>query len=118
MYLVFFLIQIFSQIGIASSHAPCVKDAEMLCSGVIPGEGRIGRCLKDNKARVSAECFTYALSIKDMRVTIKEACYGDIRSHCAGIIPGNGRVFACLKIKEQVTKRCKTELQRIQELIK
>lgn len=118
MDLVFLLIQIFSQIGVASAHAPCVKDAEMLCSDVIPGEGRIGRCLKHNKTRVSAECATYALSIKNLRVTIKEACYGDIRSHCAGLKPGNGRVFGCLKIKEQVSEKCKTELQRIQEIIK
>ena len=34
----------------------CKADAERLCPGVKPGEGRIMQCLKEHKKDVSPEC--------------------------------------------------------------
>jgi hypothetical protein len=34
----------------------CKADAEKLCPGVKPGEGRIAQCLKEHKKDVSPEC--------------------------------------------------------------
>jgi hypothetical protein len=36
--------------------APCKPDYERLCKSVQPGEGRIVKCMMDNKANVSAPC--------------------------------------------------------------
>jgi hypothetical protein len=34
----------------------CVGDVLNLCSGVLPGEGRIKACMKENMSRISADC--------------------------------------------------------------
>ncbi|HXW20784.1 MAG TPA: hypothetical protein VEK35_09800, partial [Roseiarcus sp.] len=34
----------------------CAKDAERVCAGVIPGEGRIGTCVKEKIAEISSGC--------------------------------------------------------------
>jgi hypothetical protein len=34
----------------------CAPDVISLCAGVLPGEGRIKACMKENKARLSADC--------------------------------------------------------------
>lgn len=34
----------------------CKADVQTLCAGVQRGDGRIGQCLKDNAAHVSAPC--------------------------------------------------------------
>ena len=35
---------------------PCAQDAKVLCPNVQPGEGRIRKCLKENKEKVSEAC--------------------------------------------------------------
>ena len=36
--------------------APCKPDYERLCKSVQPGEGRIMKCMMENKSGVSAPC--------------------------------------------------------------
>jgi hypothetical protein len=40
----------------ADPFAPCKPDYERLCKSVQPGEGRIQKCMMDNRASVSAPC--------------------------------------------------------------
>lgn len=40
----------------------CATDVEKLCSGVLPGEGRIKACMKDNLSKLSADCVDTMLS--------------------------------------------------------
>jgi len=37
-------------------EGPCKADAEKLCAGIEPGEGRIVKCLKEHEAQVSPAC--------------------------------------------------------------
>ena len=43
--------------GIATEfQAACGDDVNRFCQGIAPGGGRIGACLKDNLAEITAEC--------------------------------------------------------------
>ena len=42
--------------GGGDPFAPCKADFERLCKSVQPGEGRIVKCMMENKGRVSAGC--------------------------------------------------------------
>jgi hypothetical protein len=42
--------------GNPAVRAACRADAQRLCSGVQPGEGRIGQCLKERANEVSPGC--------------------------------------------------------------
>lgn len=42
----------------AGRDGPCKADAEKLCPGVKPGEGRIAACLREHKDVVSEACKT------------------------------------------------------------
>lgn len=45
-------------------HAACSADREKLCGDVEPGKGRIMRCMKENRDKLSEECKT---QMKEMR---------------------------------------------------
>ncbi|MGE5256509.1 MAG: cysteine rich repeat-containing protein [Hyphomicrobiales bacterium] len=38
------------------AHEACADDVQKLCKDVVPGGGRIVRCLKDNSKSLSPEC--------------------------------------------------------------
>ena len=43
----------------------------------------------------------------------RAACATDIQTLCAGVQPGGGRIFACLKEhKDKVSDACKTAVQK------
>jgi hypothetical protein len=57
---------------LASSGSPrvaCKADVEKLCSGVQPGGGRIGACLKQNEAQVSTACKDALSKARQKRTT-------------------------------------------------
>jgi len=56
----------FARRGLASGINPsgCKADAERLCSGIAPGEGKIIACLKQHKNEVSVGC---AKALKAMK---------------------------------------------------
>lgn len=101
----------------SNALSPCLKEVNTFCKDVRHGDGRIGKCLKENNDSMSFECAIYAMKMRDKRKSVKEACYGDIKNVCKDITPGNGRVFKCLKDKSNlVSERCKVEMIQITEL--
>jgi len=43
---------------------------------------------------------------------MRQACGNDVRSHCAGIIPGGGRIKQCMIEKfDKLSDGCKTALK-------
>ena len=69
----------------------CRSDYHRVCSEVLPGDGRIGRCLLDHEAELSPGClkkvkFAYAV----------EVCMPDYQHYCAGMPPGAARAVQCL----------------------
>ena len=50
----------------------CQNDAETFCGDVGPGKGRIIKCMKDNKEKLSAACQSEIQEKKEIRKKAKE----------------------------------------------
>jgi hypothetical protein len=83
----------------------CKPDAEKLCKGVQPGQGRIARCLVEHKDQLSAGCRE-----KIVQAESKHPCMKDIETLCKGVQPGEGRIAQCLKQHEaELSAECKAK---------
>lgn len=99
----------------------CAEDIESYCSNVTIGHGRLISCLYAHEDLVSDQCdaaFGDAAAVIDAVFAelreVQEACGDDIRTMCADIPPGEGRIFSCLKSEaDDVSSACRTELDTI-----
>ena len=79
--------------------AACKADFERLCKGVQPGDGRIMKCMMDNKSHVSPAC---AAAMKEKEQGEQSAgddfaaCQQDYQRYCKGVQPGGGRIMQCM----------------------
>lgn len=69
----------------------CRPDYHRLCPDVLPGGGRVGRCLYDQQERLAPAClksvkFAYAI----------KACLPDYKRYCNGLPAGDERIVSCL----------------------
>jgi hypothetical protein len=106
----------FPQTGNAKQDV-CAADAEKLCKGVEPGQGRILSCLKEKWDEVSPECQAYVASelqeAKAKQESIEQACGKEVKEYCKDVQAGQGRVLNCLKEHEaSLSEECKTSLAR------
>lgn len=105
-----------------AAQEPCKSDAEKLCAGVEPGQGRILNCLKEKIDQVSPECKTYlagkAQDLKGKKEVWDQACGKDVDQYCKGVPPGGGAVLNCLKEhKADLSKECQAFLtEKAQEV--
>ena len=99
----------------------CQQELTTWCKGVTPGEGRLLACLYAYEDKLSPRC-EYAVydaaaqlqrAIDALTYTVNE-CRDDLRSYCAEVKPGEGRVLDCLKKNEaKVSSRCQTALKDV-----
>jgi hypothetical protein len=107
---------------ISAIRSACRSDYPKVCAGVPTGGAAALQCLEKNKAKVSAACGkaigavgaggtttaaapaaapAAALVLRPMRpreelFVLRSACGGDVRSYCAGVEAGGGRIARCL----------------------
>ncbi len=68
----------------------CRPDFHRLCSYVLPGHGRVARCLLDHQAELAPNC------LQAIRIaSAVEACLGDYQRFCPGV-PRGPQAFQCL----------------------
>ncbi len=103
-------------------RGPCAADLDRFCKDTAPGDGRLRACLDAHAAELAAECRALLTPksstsaarsdpILDARQLIE--CRDDLRTHCAGVPSGGGRLRACLDTHGvDLTSRCKTALAR------
>ncbi len=101
----------------------CSPDIASLCKGVREGRGRISACLFAHGNRISAPCKPELSKVARKvafkpgapagaadEARLKKVCATDIRSHCKGIAPGEGRLLACLYAwSNRVSSPCEAE---------
>ncbi|MBX2989435.1 MAG: hypothetical protein KF802_16220 [Bdellovibrionaceae bacterium] len=99
-----------------AADGPCAKDRETLCAGVDHGGGKIAKCLRDNKDKLSAECKAHWESMKEHMKDAREACHDDVSQFCGDVKPGRGAIMKCLKAnKDKLSAACKAEWNEMKE---
>ena len=97
----------------------CKGDVDQYCKDVKPGQGRIGKCLKQNEAKLSPACKEQMAQAHEQMQhmhkrmqEVEQACTGDVEQFCKGTHPGGGRLLKCLKQNEgKLSEGCKSAIQ-------
>lgn len=115
-----------SSAQVAAVKSACRADYPKVCASVPPGGAPALECLEKNKARVSAACAKAVSAVaggggaaatatgaapagaapamivlrplrpREELFIIRSACGADVRSLCAGVQPGGGRIVQCI----------------------
>lgn len=113
-----------SSAQIVAVKSACRGDYPKVCAGVPPGGAPALECLEKNKAKVSPACekavsaasgggaaataapaaaapASAAIMLRPLRpreelLIVRSACSADIRTLCAGVAPGGGRIVQCI----------------------
>jgi hypothetical protein len=57
-------------------------------------------------------CASQAVSAQELTAEQRNACMGDFEKYCKGVVPGGGRIIACLaKESDKLTPACKKVLE-------
>ncbi|MFN0039070.1 MAG: cysteine rich repeat-containing protein [Burkholderiales bacterium] len=81
----------------------CKADVENLCKGVPHGQGRVLRCLAENKDKLSSACRAEISEVQN-----RHPCMKDMERLCKGVQPGEGRMKECMKQNEaELSPECK-----------
>ena len=108
----------------AKVESSCADDIKKYCSTVTPGEGRIIYCMQAHEDKIGPKCAydleEAATNVQTSIDNLKEAivaCKAEITGVCGNIVPGQGRIAACLITnKSAASKGCSEALQKIEAL--
>ena len=100
----------------ARADSPCMADAVKHCPDVPFGDGRVVTCLQNHWNQLSSGCIQDLQKIDAKAREITLRCSADIWAYCANVVPGGGRVKACLWSRWDVlSTACKEEAARLEE---
>ena len=108
-----------SSAQVSTIRSACRDDYRKVCAGVPTGGAPALQCLEKNKARVSAACSAALAAAggvapapatgaapavivlrpmmpREELFVMRSACGDDIRTLCAGVVPGGGRIMQCI----------------------
>jgi hypothetical protein len=94
---------------------PCAGDIAKFCKGLKPGEGRIAKCLKDNKDKLSTECKAHVEKEKETLKEVNKACEDDVTMFCAGVKPGAGLVKCLKEHKAELSSKCQEGMTKAKD---
>jgi hypothetical protein len=92
--------------------AACEGDVWAFCQGVRRGQGRIAACLGARWDDLSSTCRDAVAEASEKVQRFASDCADDAARFCAGVQPGGGRIFACLKLQEsRLSSRCRAAMK-------
>jgi Golgi apparatus protein 1 len=109
---------------VAKLESACAKDIKKYCRTVTPGEGRMIYCMQAHEDKISAKCAfelgEAATSVQAAADALKDAviaCKAEVRGVCGKILPGEGRIAACLlSNKSTASAGCVEAIQKIESM--
>jgi len=107
-----------SGLGLVQAWRDCAPDRRRLCSNVLPGGGRVVRCLMDNRDALSPACRSHTAKV-DLVSNAAKSCRADTERFCSNILPGGGRLVSCLVGNlDRLTPDCRGDLQDAREALR
>ena len=105
-------------------ESACAKDIKKYCSTVTPGVGRMINCMEAHEDKISIRCAfelgEAATSVQTAADALKDvviACKAEINGVCDKVVPGQGRIAACLlSNKSTASPSCAEALQKIETM--
>jgi hypothetical protein len=95
---------------------PCKKDVTRFCKDIQPGEGRILRCLALHEKNLTPTCKKNLAQAKKAVEEVQNACADDYAIFCSSVLPGQGKIPACLEKNEKIlTRKCKAHLKELMQ---
>lgn len=102
-----FAVDIFAQ---PKNDGPCSTDREKFCKDVEPRAGKLLKCFRENKDKLSSECKAHIENMKEKAKETQEACHEDMQKFCKDEKPGGGRILKCMKQHaDELSEKCKSE---------
>jgi hypothetical protein len=98
-----------------TGHAdpPCLADIQKLCSNVPEGGGKVQACLKSHEGDLSKGCKDHVDKLRATAQRLAAVCVWDIERFCADVVPGGGRIAACLQTnKDQLSPTCADQISK------
>lgn len=106
-------------VNVAGAKGPndvCAKDRETLCGMVERGEGRVLKCMMDNKDKLSGDCKAKYEKMKDHAAEMKDACHEDHEKFCAGVSMGKGKKMKCMmEHKDELSADCRAQMDNMKD---
>lgn len=96
----------------------CRADIDSVCAGVEKGAGRIGKCLRENEAKLSKTCQGAIAEMKAerqaLRQAIRQACAGDAATLCSTSLGEQKAVMQCLRQRQsEASAECRTQMAKL-----
>src|SRR4051794_58485 len=109
---------------VAKLESACAKDIKKYCKTVTPGEGRMIYCMQAHEDKISPKCaFELGEATTSVQTTadvLKDAviaCKAERSGPCGKILPGQGRMAACLlSNKSTASAGCVEAIQKIESM--
>lgn len=93
----------------AAQFGNCGPDVEKFCKGVMPGRGRLLRCLEGHATALSDPC-KQAIGVHTFTST-ESACHDDVAKYCRDAAGDKAKVKGCLQQNAaKLSDACKTAL--------
>ena len=109
---------------IAKLENACANDIKKYCRTVTPGEGRMIYCMQAHENKISTKCAfelgEAATSVQSAADALKDAviaCKAEINGVCGKLVPGQGRIAACLlSNKSTASAGCADAIKKIESM--
>jgi hypothetical protein len=109
---------------VAKLESSCANDIKKYCRTVTPGEGRMIYCMQAHEDKISVKCAfeleEAATNVQTTADALKDgviACKAEINDVCGKIVPGQGRIAACLLAnKSTASAGCAEAIKKIEAM--
>jgi hypothetical protein len=95
-----------------AGEAPCAGDVARFCADVVPGGGRVLRCLDAHREELSPRCRATS-ETRLSALARRHPCATDRERFCPDVPTGEGRAIECLRGHlDELSASCRSAITR------